>query len=564
MADDDAKSLIAEFMYLWSKQGNFRILWNNTAAYVMPSWDNFVGDLSEGVNRNYRLFESTGMTSNERFSAAMEAMLTPRTQVWHLLRAEDEELNERPVVKRWLDRVNRILFAARYHPEANFASQADECYMSLGAFGNNCLFVDEAIGRCLRYRAIPLSELCWAVNHQGRVDSLYRKFKFTAKQALQQWGRKLCPQSVLRAWDAPGSRYQEFEFLHIVKPAHDCLPGAYGPRGMAFESWYIALQESQTIERGGYRAFPAGIGRYRVAPRESYGRGPAQFAFPDIRTSNEMMKTALRAGQKAVDPPILLAEDSVLTNFNQRPGANNYGMVTAEGKPLAVPFLGQANFQVAEALQEKVNSSIRDTFLNTLFQILVDHPNMTATEALIRAQEKGELIAPAMGRQQSEFLGPEIHRELDLLEHAGEIPPPPRELVESGRGVRIEYTSPLARALRAQEGTAIMNTADDVAKFSQIDPSVKFLVDWHEAARMMADIRGTPAKLIRSEAEVTQLLEHAADQGEQGNASANFPAESQGVLNLAKAAQAASAAGGGTPGQLTVPAGPGAGAGAPG
>lgn len=556
MADDDGKSLAAEFEYLWSKQGNFRIIWNNTAQFVMPAWDNFVGEFAEGVNRSYRQFESTGMVANERFGAAMEAMLTPRTQVWHLMRAADEELNDRPNVKKWLDRLNRILFAARYHPEANFASQADECFMSLGAFGNHCLFADEAIGKSLRYRAIPMSELCWAVNHQGRVDSLYRKFKFTAKQALQQWGENAVPQAVRNAYGQSGGKFQEFEFLHIIRPAHDHVPGAYGCKGMPWESWYIAYQDRSVITRGGYRTFPAGIGRYRVAPRESYGRGPAQYAYPDIRTSNEMMKTGLRVGQKAADPPILLAEDSVLTNFNQRPGANNYGMVSADGKPLAVPFVSGSNFQIAEALHEKVNSAIRDTFLNTLFQILVDHPNMTATEALIRAQEKGELIAPAMGRQQSEFLGPLIHREIDLLSRAGEIPPPPEELVESGTGLSVVYTSPLARALRAEEGTAIMNTTSDVIQFAQIDPSVKFLVDWHEAARTMADIRGMPAKLLHSEEEVQQLLEHAADQSSQAGASASFPAASQGVLNLAKAAQAASAAGGGgAPGQVTVPQG---------
>lgn len=555
MADDDAKTLIAEFGWLWSKQGNFRIIWNNTAQFVMPAWDNFVGEFAEGVNRSYRQFESTGMVANERFGAAMEAMLTPRTQVWHLIRAADEELNDRPTVKRWTDRLNRLLFAARYHPEANFASQADECFMSLGAFGNHCLFADEAVGRSLRYRAIPLSELCWAVNHQGRVDSLYRKFKFTAKQAMQQWGEKRCPQAIRNAYAIAGSKFQEFEFLHVVKPAHDHIPGAVGYRGMTYESWYIALEAQSVIERGGYRVFPAGIGRYRVAPRESYGRGPAQYAYPDVRTSNEMMKTALRIGQKTADPPILLAEDSVLSNFNQRPGANNYGMLTADGKPLAQPFVSGGNWQVGEALHEKVNAAIRDTFLNTLFQILVDHPNMTATEALIRAQEKGELIAPAMGRQQSEFLGPLVHREIDLMQHAGQLPPAPKELIESGQGLSVVYTSPLARALRAEEGTAILNTADDIARFAQVDPSVKYLVDWHEAGRTMADIRGMPAKLIRSEEQVEALLEHAADQTQEAQAGGSFPAISQGVLNLAKAAQAAGGAGGGAPPQTSVPAG---------
>lgn len=51
----------------------------------------------------------------------------------------------------------------------------------------------------------------------------------------------------------------------------------------------------------------------------------------------------------------------------------------------------------------------------TLFQILVDNPQMTATEAMLRAQEKGQLLAPTAGRIQAEFLGTLILRKLTLL-----------------------------------------------------------------------------------------------------------------------------------------------------
>jgi hypothetical protein len=271
-----------------------------------------------------------------------------------------------------------------------------------------------------------------------------------------------------------------------------------------------------------------------------------------------MVKTWLRAGQKAVDPPMLLAEESVLSHFNLRPGALNYGMLTADGKPLAAALKSEGNFQLAEEMLEKgTRSVIRDTFLNTLFQILVENPNMTATEALLRAQEKGELIAPAMGRQQSEFLGPLIHRELDILQEAGQLPPPPMEFIRSGRGLQIEYTSPLARALRAEEGTAIMNTVQDLAVMSQIDPSVKQIMDLHDAFREMAIIRGAPAKLMRSEEEVEALMQHAADQQQQAQTAQALPAVSQSALNLAKAGQAASAAGtaGGTAGAPAIPQG---------
>jgi Bacteriophage head to tail connecting protein len=547
---DDANSIISHFQHLWQQQANFRALWNVAAQFVLPAWDNFIGEFAEGVNRNTRIFDSTAVTANERFAACMESMLTPRSQIWHKVKADDESLADVPSVQRYMDQVNKVLFAARYHPEANFASQTDECYMSLGAFGNDCLFIDEVLGRCLRYRSIPLSELVWALNHQGMVDTIFRKFRYSAKQAVDHWGRDHVPEAIARVLAT--NPYQEFEFLHCIRPNTDFVPFSYGDKGKKYECWYIYLGDSSILSRGSYRTFPCAIGRYRVAPREHYGRGPATTCLPDVRTANEMVKTGLRAGQKAVDPPILLAEESVLNNFNQRSGANNYGMMTSEGKPLAMPFESKANFQLADKMLEGTRGVIRDTFLNTLFQILVQNPNMTATEALLRAQEKGELIAPAMGRQQSEFLGPLIHREIDILSEAGQLPPPPTELLKSRRGMRIEYTSPLARALRAEEGTAIMNTVADISTMMQIDPSVKYVLDWHDSAREMANIRGCPAKLIQSEGQVQILLQHVTDQQQQQASAGQAPQVAAGINQLAQAAKAASSAGGGSPGALTV------------
>src|SRR6267143_4838379 len=110
--NDDANSVIRDYEYLWQKQSNFRTLWNTTAQYVMPAWDNFIGEFAEGVNRNTRIFDSTGIIANERFAAAMEAMLTPRSQIWHNFKPDDESLDDNPAVQRYCDELKKIVFAA--------------------------------------------------------------------------------------------------------------------------------------------------------------------------------------------------------------------------------------------------------------------------------------------------------------------------------------------------------------------------------------------------------------------------------------------------------------------
>ena len=58
-------------------------------------------------------------------------------------------------------------------------------------------------------------------------------------------------------------------------------------------------------------------------------------------------------------------------------------------------------------------------------QILQDNPRMTATEVIERTREKGILLAPTVGRQQSEYLGPLVDREIDVLVEQGLLPPMP-------------------------------------------------------------------------------------------------------------------------------------------
>ena len=75
-----------------------------------------------------------------------------------------------------------------------------------------------------------------------------------------------------------------------------------------------------------------------------------------------------------------------------------------DGKKM-IDVLPTGNIVVGEKMMDIEKAIIHDAFLVTLFQILIDTPQMTATEVLQRAQEKGMLLAPTAGRMQAEFLG---------------------------------------------------------------------------------------------------------------------------------------------------------------
>ena len=150
---------------------------------------------------------------------------------------------------------------------------------------------------------------------------------------------------------------------------------------------------------------------------------------------------------------------------------------------------------------------IDDSFLFTIFQILLENAQLTATQVLEIAQQRGVLLAPAMGRIQSEDLGPQIDREIDIASKAGLLPEMPEILRERGANYKIEYRSPLARAMRAQDGVAIARTLESMPTAISVDPNSAYVLDVPESLRELAEINGVPAKLMRDKDAIAAILE---------------------------------------------------------
>jgi hypothetical protein len=502
--DSRADEIIRRHERLKSERSIWESHWQELAERIWPDRAQFTErKLTEGGKRNERMFDATAALALTRFAAAMESMLTPRTSKWHRLRVQDEDLNESPAVQRYLDQVTNILFRVRYSANANFASQMHEAYMSLGSFGTGGVLVEDMLGVGIRYKSVDLANLYFCENRHGIIDTAHRWFEYTARQAMQHFDPDKLPAKIRDF--AEKNPEQKFEFIHCVKPNAERKRGETGYRGMEYASYYICLDSKSIVEEGGYRTMPYALGRYITTPGETYGRGPAMLVLPDIKMLNEMKKTIIRSAHLAVSPPLLLQEDGALQAFDLRPNALNFGGVDERGQELVKPLRIEGRLDIGMEMIEQQQRVINDAFLVTLFQILVDAPNMTATEAMLRAQEKGALLAPTMGRQQSEMLGPLIERELDILARAGMLPEMPPELAELGGDVEIEYVSPLNRAQRAEDGVAILRTFESIAPLAQIDPRVLKAFDMVEAARELADINGVPAKIKRSDDEIAEM-----------------------------------------------------------
>tara|TARA_R110000868_G_scaffold345994_2_gene607057 strand:- start:11166 stop:12779 length:1614 start_codon:yes stop_codon:yes gene_type:complete len=515
------QEIIKRYNQLESERGTWESHWIEIADRVLPRYSDTMyqsnGQITKGSKRTNKALDSTPALALERFAAAMESMLTPRTQKWHRLTPSDPYLAADHGVSLWFEQATDVLFRQRYAPKANYASQQHEVYMGLGAFGTGIMFVDSHDKGGLRYQATDLRELLFDLNHQGIVDTSYRKFSLTARQMQQRvdvgrWDS--LPDSISKSIkDHPD---KTFEIIHCVRPREEVNTMRLDAKGKPFASYYIAVEAAHMLGEGGFDVFPYQVSRYVTGPGEKYGRSPAMMVLPSIKVLNEQKKTMLTQGHRAVAPVLLSHDDGIVDTFSMQPGAMNPGGVSAEGRAL-VHALPVGNLAAGQELMDMERQVINDGFLVSLFQILVETPAMTATEVLERAREKGALLSPTMGRQQSEMLGPMIEREVDVLLKQGLLPPMPDLLIEAKGEFDIQYDSPLSRSQRAEEASgwlrtleaaiAYANTTQDLAVLDQFDTDVIY--------KQLAEINAVPPSWMRSPEAVKGLREDRAQQQQQ-------------------------------------------------
>jgi hypothetical protein len=535
--DNRADDLIRRHERLSATRAGWESHWREIAERILPRQDSFQNKRSDmgfgGEKRNEKIFDSTAPIALERFAAAMESMLTPRAQRWHRLRASDQNLNEADGVRDWFRQAEDILFAARYSPRANYASQQHETYMSLGAFGTGVLYVGEEVGRGLRYKSIHLADCCFAEDANGRIDTVFRKYRLTARQAAQRWSEKDLPRGIARALEQ--NPEQPFDFLHAVLPREEARPGRADARNLPFASFHLAVEDRAVMQESGFALFPYAVSRYVTAPNEIYGRSPAMAVLPDIKMLNEMSKTVIRAAHKTVDPPVLIHDDGILGGRpDLRPNAINYGGIDSTGRPLMQPFHTNARVDIGLDMMNQRREVINDAFLVSLFQILVQGPVMTATEVLQRAQEKGVLLGPTVGRQQSESLGPMIERELDILARADALPPMPPALLESKGDYEILYDSPLTRAQKAEEGLGVMRALEIAGAMAAADPTIFDHFDSDAVAKIAVEVHGVE-HILRKKEDVEALRGQRAQQQAMSQTLAAGPQVADTVSKLSNA-----------------------------
>ena len=501
---DLTKGLLSRFDRLQGQRENWETHWQEVADYMQPRKADVTKRRARGDKRMEQIFDSSPIQAVELLAASLHGMLTNPSTPWFTLRFKDEEIENEDEAKLWLEASTDAMYTA--FNRSNFQQEIFELYHDLITFGTAAMFIEEDDDDIIKFSTRHINEVFIAENDKGRIDTIYRKFKISARAAIQKFGEAVSADVQTKAKKDP---YEEVEILHSVYPRSDFNPNKKDKANMPFESVYMEYKNGNELSVGGFREFPFVVPRYLKASNEIYGRSPAMTALPDVKMLNEMCKTTIKAAQKQVDPPLLVPDDGFLLPVRTVPGGLNF--YRSGTRDRIEPLNIGANNPLGLNMEQQRRDSIRAVFyVNQL--MMQDGPQMTATEVIQRNEEKMRLLGPVLGRLQSELLKPLIDRVFAVLLRNNMLPQAPDFL--SGRDVEIEYVSPLAKAQKSTELQSIMRAVEILGRLANVAPVFDY-VNFDNLVKHLADIVGVPQKILKTQSQVNAERQAQAQQQEQ-------------------------------------------------
>lgn len=509
--------LVDEFNEIANGRISWEKYWRSIANYVLPQTEGFDQLISSmpdnGVSsvvstpvaaeKSKNLYDMTSLWGIERLTAGLLSLKTPESSYWHDVTVDSDFRHETTEdEKRALERLRDYMFKVRANPKSGFWSNHKAALKSMCAFGDGWFYIKEVHGSRVPYTYTykPLPGCYPAMGPDGQPDRMFSVERWSAIQIMTEWPDLKHKRVVDMANDVK-QKHETIRVMHAVKPRSD--PDRYGKMGAAggkFASFFCLPDDDCLIGEGGFYEFPFVRYAWGNNGLRPYCEGPVALALGEIKSLQEMGKNELLAAQMLLRPPIgTMGKNHQRINFNA--GASNPGLINGEGRPLFAPLNAGVRPDFSQAIMEYRRTSVREMLYLNLWQILTNDPEKTATEAMLIAQEKGEMFGP-VGISVNEGLSTMTDREVGILGRKGAFRPgSPLEMPESlaGREVAPEFTSPLDR-LRQMGGIVgtqrMIEIAGNLAAAGKTEALDR--LDTDEIMEHAQHVLGAPMAILKS------------------------------------------------------------------
>lgn len=513
----NSQSVIDRFGALKAQRANSEVRWARIARYVMPQRAKASGEPS--------LFDTTAVRANQTLANGQLAWMSPMESPWFDYAPKDGADDD---AKLWLAKATAT--ARKELAVSNFYTAVHEFYLDRAAFAIGCLYVEPGEDGSISAQSWSPGSYVIDENASGEVDTLFREFRLSARQAAQKFGEENLSEKLRKALKDEKQKHDKVLFLHGIFPREDADKTKADDKNMPWVSVYIECDSKHVVRESGYDEQPFMVSRFLEWGSDEthgehcssmYGWSPSFAAVADAAQLNHIERCMDALAEKKAFPPVL-APDELEGEIDPNPhGVTYFSRDMASNGGMPKEWMTGGDYAIGLQRAEVKREAIRQAFFVDLFQMFAQiEKQMTAREVAERSQEKLIQFSPTFARLTTELFNPLLARVFGICLRAGilgDLGKIPQSLMRrvSPESVdipvpNISYSSRIALALKALPTIGYSRAIERVSMVAGISPDVVDNYDFDKAERATALSDGISAEFMRKESDVRRMREERA------------------------------------------------------
>ena len=495
---------------LFESRGSLLSLWQEIADNFYPERADFTICRNIGTEFADNLTTSYPILARRDLGNALGSMLRPTSKDWFKIRTSSNWETLGTDARAWLERAGSIQKRAMYNRKAQFTRATKEADHDFATFGQ--AVIQTSLNRNadgMLYRCWHLRDCAWRENEEGMVDTVYRKWKPTARDLSRLFPGKLHPK-VNESLEREPMR--EIEVWHCIVPADLYAEG--NPSRTPFKSYYFDVENKHTMERLASLRWST-VPRWQTVSGSQYASPSTVAALPDARLIQAMTRVLLEAGEggESADDCDSRSDPQRCQHLCRRDHLGRCGVRRTSGRSVTPLTQDTRGIPLGLDMARDTRAMISDCFYLNKLALPPPEREMTAYEVGQRVQEYIRQAMPLFEPMEGEYNAPLCENTFAIMLRAGafgSVMDMPQEL----RGTEYEFAfeSPLHDATERQKGQRFLEAKSMLAEAVALDPGAASLVDVKVALRDVLQAINVPAKWTRSETVVAEMEAQAQQQ----------------------------------------------------
>lgn len=516
--------------------------WQLVAEYVLQRKANFQTFEEQGAFLHSDIWDDSAGRAAETAASALIGMLWPDSTSFKL-EPSHPSIRDNEEAKTFFSEATEKLHAAMDEPLAGLSLALDEFALDFLVFGTPALFIEEDEDTDFKFQSWNLSQFAIAEGASGMIDTIYRVYRLTVSQVVEEFGIDKVSKKVADAYQK-GKLTDKIKIVHMIEP-RKVIHGVGGNKNMPIASVHFEHDSDTILRERGYNEMPALVARFSKRINETYGRSPAMNALPTIMELNAVREAVTVAMEKNLDPPLMVFDDGVFGAgvIDTSAGAinvMNIGSKFPQGRSPIEPIYTTGTFNDVLPLIESLQNTISDHFMIDRLLDMNNETQMTAREALIRDNMRTMSLRSVINRVYTEVINRMIERCFNIMYRNGRfgypinspelaaaeamrpdeyIPTIPDAIVKlQGKGERaftIKYMTPAARRQQSDEAQGMLSLTEYVGSVMAIKPDIIDRVDFDFMVKRLGETYAIPDGAIASDKNVDAIRKARSDQAAQ-------------------------------------------------